>query len=153
MKKLMTFALSAALMLGATFAVQAQHGPHGKDMAAHMAYMTKALGLTADQQAAVKQLHTDLMAKSQPLMLQHRQQRTELKALMNGVNPSSDEIGQKTLASHNTELQLKALHDEFKTKFKALLTPDQQTKLTQLEASHPHGHGGPLHGSPTPEQN
>jgi Spy/CpxP family protein refolding chaperone len=152
MKKLMTFALSAALLLGATFAVQAQmHGPHGKGMADHMTYMTKALNLTADQQAAVKQLHADLMAKSQPLMAQHRQQRAELKNLMNGVNPSSDEIGQKTLASHNTELQLKALHDEFKTKFKALLTPDQQTKLTQIEASHPHG--GPLHGAPAPEQN
>ena len=151
MKKLMTFALSAALMFGATFAVQAQHGPHGKGMADHMAYMTKALNLTADQQTAVKQLHTEMMAKSQPLMAQHRQQKTELKTLMNGVNPSSDEIGQKTLAAHNTELQLKALHDEFKTKFKALLTPDQQTKLTQIEASHPHG--GPLHGSPTPEQN
>jgi Spy/CpxP family protein refolding chaperone len=154
MKKLMTFALSAALMLGATFAVQAQmHGPHGKGMADHMAYMTKALNLTADQQAAVKKLHTDLMAKSQPLMLQHRQQQTELKSLMNGVNPNSDEVGQKTMAAHNTELQLKALHEEFKTKFTALLTPDQQAKLTQMEASHPHGHGGPMHDAPPAEQN
>src|ERR1700712_4157068 len=103
MKKLMTFCLSAALMIGAAFAVQAQmHGPHGKgDMAAHMAYMTKALNLTADQQAAVKKLHTDLMAKPQPLMAQHHQQKAELKTLMGGVNPNSDEIGQKTLAANN----------------------------------------------------
>jgi Spy/CpxP family protein refolding chaperone len=150
MKKLMTFCLSAALMIGAAFAVQAQmHGPHGKgDIAAHMAYMTKALNLTADQQAAVKKLHTDLMAKAQPLMAQHHQQKAELKTLMGGVNPSSDEIGQKTLAANNTEQQLKALHEDFKTKFAALLTPDQQAKLQQMEQQH-HGHGGHVHdGAP-----
>ena len=32
MRKIMTFCLSAALVLGAAFAVQAQmHGPHGPD--------------------------------------------------------------------------------------------------------------------------
>ncbi|HEY0554593.1 MAG TPA: periplasmic heavy metal sensor [Thermoanaerobaculia bacterium] len=155
MKKIMTFCLSAALVLGAAFAVQAQmHGPHGHgDMAAHMDHMTKALNLTADQQAAVKKLHAELMAKAEPLMAQHHQQQADLKTLMNGVNPNSDEVGQKTLAAHNTELQLKALHEDFKTKFKALLTPDQQTKLAQIEAAHPHGpHGGP-DGAPPVENN
>jgi Spy/CpxP family protein refolding chaperone len=153
MKKLMTFCLSAALLIGATFAVQAQmHGPHGKGMADHMAYMTKALNLTADQQAAAKKLHVELMAKAQPLMAQHHQQQAELKTLMNGVNPNSTEIGQKTIAANNTEAQLKALHEEFKTKFKALLTPDQQTKLAQIEASHPHGPHGP-DGPPPAENN
>jgi Spy/CpxP family protein refolding chaperone len=154
MKKIMTFCLSAALMIGAAFAVHAQmHGPHGQqDMAAHMAHMAKALNLTADQQAAAKKLHAELMAKAQPLMAQHHQQQAELKTLMNGVNPSSDEIGQKTLAAHNTELQLKALHEEFKTKFTALLTPDQQAKFAQMEQMH-HGHGGPAHDGPPAENN
>jgi Spy/CpxP family protein refolding chaperone len=151
MKKLMMFCLSAALLLGASFAVLAQP-PHGHgDMAAHMAYMTKALNLTADQQAAAKKLHAELMAKAQPLMVQHKQQKAELKTLMNGVNPDSGEIGQKTLAANATEQQLKALHDEFKTKFMALLTPDQQTKLQQMEQAH-RGHGGP-HGAPPAESN
>lgn len=153
MKKIMTFCLSAALVIGAAFAVQAQmHGPHGKGMADHMAYMTKALNLTADQQAAAKKLHAELMAKAQPLMAQHHQQQAELKTLMNGVNPSSDEVGQKTLAANNTQQQLKALHDEFKTKFTALLTPDQQAKLQQMEQQH-HGHGGPAHDGPPAENN
>ena len=151
MKKLMTFCLSAALLLGASFAVLAQP-PHGHgDMAAHEAFMTKALNLTADQQAAAKKLHAELMAKAQPLMVQHQQQKAELKTLMNGVNPNSEEIGQKTLAANATEQQLKALHEEFKTKFMALLTPAQQTKFQQMEQSH-HGHGGP-HGAPPAESN
>src|ERR1700710_1838598 len=154
MKKIMTFCLSAALVIGAAFAVQAQmHGPHGHgDMAAHMDHMTKALNLTADQQAAVKKLHAELMAKAEPLMAQHHQQQADLKTLMNGVNPNSDEVGQKTLAANATEQQLKGLHEEFKTKFTALLTPDQQAKFAQMEQMPP-GHGGPAHDGPSAENN
>ena len=93
MKKIMTFCLSAALVLGAAFAVQAQmHGPHGtrRHGGTTWTHMAKALNLTADQQAAVKKLHAELMAKAQPLMAQHHQQQAELKTLMNGVNPNSD---------------------------------------------------------------
>ncbi len=147
MKRILTLALSAALILGASFAIQAQvhHGFHGKAGADHTAFLTKALNLTTDQQAAVTKLHQDLMAKAQPLMQQHHQQMTELKTLLDGVNPDATEIGQKTIASHNTQQQLKALHDDFKTKLTALLTPDQKAKLQQMEQAHA-GHapfGGP----------
>ncbi|HEY4562976.1 MAG TPA: periplasmic heavy metal sensor [Thermoanaerobaculia bacterium] len=146
MKRILTLALSAALVLGATFAVQAQmhghgfHGMHGKAGADHTAFLTKALNLTADQQTAVTKLHQDLMAKAQPLMQQHHQQMAEVKALLDGVNPDANEIGQKTIAAHSTMQQMKALHDDFKTKLTALLTPDQKTKLQQMEQAH-QGHG------------
>jgi Spy/CpxP family protein refolding chaperone len=140
MKRIPTLVLSAALVLGASFAVQAQmhgHGFHGKAAGAdHSAFLTKALGLTADQQASVKTLHQDLMAKAQPLMQQHRQQMSEVKSLLDGVNPNAAEIGQKVINAHATRLQLKALHDDFKTKLTALLTPDQKTKLQQMEQMH-----------------
>ena len=143
MKRILTLALSAALVLGASFAVQAQmhgHGMHGQAGADHMAFLTKALNLTADQQAAVTKLHQDLMAKAQPLMQQHHQQMADVKTLLDGVNPDATEIGQKTIAAHNTMQQLKALHEDFKTKLTALLTPDQKTKLQQMEQAH-QGHG------------
>jgi len=141
MKRILTLALSAALVLGASFAVQAQMhghgmGMHGKAMADHTAFLTKALNLTADQQAAVTKLHQDLMTKAQPLMQQHHQQMAEVKTLLDGVNPDATEIGQKTIAAHATMQQLKALHDEFKTKLTALLTPDQKAKLEQLHQAH-----------------
>jgi Spy/CpxP family protein refolding chaperone len=148
MKRILTLALSAALVLGASFAVQAQMhghgmGMHGKSMMAdHEAFLTKALNLTADQQAAVKTLHQDLMTKAQPLMQQHHQQMAEIKTLLDGVNPDAAEIGQKTIAAHATMQQVKALHDEFKTKLTALLTPDQKTKLQQMHQDHP-SFGGP----------
>ncbi|HEY3568398.1 MAG TPA: periplasmic heavy metal sensor [Thermoanaerobaculia bacterium] len=149
MKRILTLVLSAALVLGASFAVQAQmhgHGMHGKGMMAnHEAFLTKALNLTADQQAAVTKLHQDLMTKAQPLMQQHRQQMAEVKTLLDGVNPNATEIGQKTIAAHATMLQLKSLHEEFKTKLSALLTPDQKTKLDQLHQAHG---GHPSFGGP-----
>jgi Spy/CpxP family protein refolding chaperone len=143
MKRILTLALSAALVLGASFAVQAQmhgHGFHGKTGADHTAFLTKALNLTTDQQTAVTKLHQDLMAKAQPLMQQHQQQMTEVKTLLNGTNPDATEIGQKVINAHATQLQLKSLHDDFKTKLTALLTPDQKTKLQQMEQAH-QGHG------------
>jgi Spy/CpxP family protein refolding chaperone len=143
MKRIWTLALSTALVLGASFAVQAQmhghgmHGMHGKDMMAHHeAFLTKALNLTADQQASVKKIHQDLMAKAQPLMQQHHQQMAEIKTLLDGVNPDATEIGQKTIAAHATLQQLKSLHEDFKTRLTALLTPDQKTKLQQLHQAH-----------------
>ena len=152
MKRIMTFCLCAALvLLGAAFAVQAQmHGPHGKgmaDMRMSATMMAKALNLTADQQAAAKKLHAELMAKAEPLMTQHHQQQAELKTLLDGVNPNATEIGQKTIAAHATEPQLKALHEDFKTKFTALLTADQKTKLAQMKQSH-HDHA-PFDGPPS----
>ena len=141
MKRILTLALSAALVLGASFAVQAQmhgHGFHGKGD--HTAFLTKSLNLTADQQTAVTKLHQDLMAKAQPLMQQHHQQMAEVKTLLDGTNPDATEIGQKTIAAHATMQQLKSLHDDFKTKLTALLTPDQKTKLQQMEQAH-QGHG------------
>lgn len=144
MKRILTLALSAALILGASFAVQAQmHGFHGKG-GDHTAFLTKALNLTTDQQAAVTKLHQDLMAKAQPLMQQHHQQMTEIKTLLDGVNPDATEIGQKTIAAHGTMQQLKALHDDFKTKLTGLLTPDQKAKLQQMEQAH--GNHAPFGG-------
>lgn len=151
MKRIFTLALSAALVLGASFAVQAQmhghgmHDMHGKAMMAnHEAFLTKSLNLTADQQASVQKLHQDLMTKTQPLMQQHHQQLAEIKTLLDGVNPDATEIGQKTIAAHATLQQLKALHADFKTKLNALLTPDQKTKLQQLQETH--GDNAPFGG-------
>jgi Spy/CpxP family protein refolding chaperone len=138
MKRILTLALSAALVLGASFAVQAQmhHGFHGQETGGHTVFLTKALNLTADQQTAVQKLHQDLMAKAMPLMQQHRQQMSEVKSLLGGTNPDATEIGQKVITAHATQLQLKSLHEDFKTKLTALLTPDQKTKLQQMEQSH-----------------
>jgi Spy/CpxP family protein refolding chaperone len=161
MKRILTYSLCAALvLLGAAFAVHAQghggfHGKMGGHMAGdHMAgmehheeMMAKALDLTADQTAAAKKLHAELLAKAQPLMTQHHQQMDEIKTLLDGASPDATEIGQKMITAHATGQQLKALHEDFMARFSTLLTADQKTKLGQMKQMH-HDHA-PFDGSPS----
>ena len=158
MKRILTYSLCAALVLmGAAFAVHAQgHGGfHGKMAGGHMAgmeghheeMMAKALDLTADQTAAAKKLHAELLAKAQPLMTQHHQQMDEIKALLDGANPDATEIGQKMITAHATGQQLKSLHEDFMTRFSTLLTADQKTKLEKMKQMH-HDHA-PFDGPPS----
>jgi Spy/CpxP family protein refolding chaperone len=79
------------------------------------------------------------LAKAQPLMEKSRQQRDEIKALLDGDNPDATEIGQAMIASHATKEQLKALHEEAMAKFSALLNAEQLEKLKNLKEMH---HGG-----------
>ena len=155
MKRILTYALSATLVLGAAFAVHAQehHGFHGKaghhmaGMREHEEFMAKALDLTADQTAAAKKLHAELLAKAQPLMTQHHQQMDEIKTLLDGASPDATEIGQKMITAHATGQQLKTLHEDFMTRFSTLLTAAQKTKLEQMKQSH-HDHA-PFDGPPS----
>jgi Spy/CpxP family protein refolding chaperone len=146
MKRTLTLFLGAILVVGASaFAAGAGHHWQGANAAQmmqhHDAMLTKTLSLTADQQAALKKLHEAQAPQVQALMTQRQQQMKELHALLAGDNPDPAEVGQKMLDSHATGKQLKALHDDFTTKFSALLSPDQLTKFQQIQASHP-GMGG-----------
>jgi Spy/CpxP family protein refolding chaperone len=146
MKRTLTLFLGAILVVGASaFAAGAGHHWQGANAAQmmqhHDAMLTKTLGLSADQQAALKKIHEGQAAQLQTLMAQKHQQMQDLHALLGSDSPDAAEVGQKMIDSHATGKQLKALHDDFTTKLGALLTPDQLTKLQQLQASHP-GMGG-----------
>ncbi len=141
MKRTLILLLGAILLVGAS-AFAAGPGGHWKTagdpaamMQQHEARLAKALSLTADQQAAAQKLHQSLAASAQPLMAQHRQQMQEIHALLDGGNADPAEIGQKMIDAHATGQQLKALHDDFNTKFSALLNPDQLAKFQQLHGA------------------
>lgn len=157
-KKTFVATLCAALLAAGAAVAQPPH-PHGKagmhDMAGMEAHLAAALNLTADQQTQVKALHAQLKAQMTPLMAQSRQQHQELKSLMNGTNPDATEIGQKTLAANQTEGQIKALHENFKAKFTALLTADQKTKFAQMEQNRQAhwGHGPGTEAAAPPQDN
>ena len=143
MKRILTLCLAAILLVGvaAAFAAGAhdgwkRHAGPGEMGKRHAEFIAQTLGLTDDQKAAAKKLHEELAARAEPLMTQHRQQREEIKALLDGGNPDAAEIGQKVIAAHATRQQLKALHEDFKTRFSALLNADQLEKLKKLETLH-----------------
>ncbi|HXO19173.1 MAG TPA: periplasmic heavy metal sensor [Thermoanaerobaculia bacterium] len=119
---------AALLLAGAAVAERRAMGPQG--MVDHLA---TALGLTAAQKATATQLHATLETKSTPLFQQSRQQWAEINSLLEAIHPDATEIGQKMIAEHATQAQLKALHDDFHASLRAILNADQKAKLDQMD--------------------
>jgi len=129
-RRTITMGLCTALLLAGAALAQPRHGRAHGNMVDHLA---TALDLTDAQKATATQLETAMKAQAAPLMQQSQQQRTEIHSLLNGDNPDATQIGEKMIAAKATRAQMKALHDEFKTKFTAILTADQQAKFSQLQ--------------------
>src|SRR5262245_58931684 len=85
-RKILAYAFCAAALLAAALVLHAQEpglhhhmGMHAAGMSDEMMqrqldFLTKALNLTADQQATAQKLHAELAAKAKPLMEQQSQQ-------------------------------------------------------------------------------
>jgi len=152
-KKILASAFAAALLIAAALVLHAQEpgfhhhmGMHAAGMSdemmqRHLDFLAKALNLTADQKATAQKLHAELAAKAKPLMDQQHQQWEQLHTLLDSDNPDATEVGQQMIAAHATGRQLKALHEDFMTRFSAVLTPDQLTKFNQFKEMHEREHG------------
>jgi Spy/CpxP family protein refolding chaperone len=140
--------LAAAAMAGGPAVKMHMAGGPGDKM--HMAQMeehlAKMLNLTEDQKATAKQLHQELMAKAGPLMEQQRQQWEEVHALLEGANPNPTDVGNKVIAAHAAGEQLKALHEDLKTRFSAVLTDEQKAKFEEIVKHHEEGGFPPRFG-------
>jgi len=144
MKKIL-IGICAVLVLAAVALAQPGHrggGPHGKMRGDMMEAHFAALNLTEEQKAAAKQLHEELRTKAEPLMEQAHEQWEAVHELLDSDNPNPTEVGTRAIAAHQTRAQLKALHDEFKTRFTALLTAEQRTKLEKFHERHEDGGEG-----------
>jgi len=109
------------------------YGMHG-GMGMHGRHLADSLNLSADQQASAKKLRDDMRAKAEPLFQQARQQWQELQTLLDGAHPDAAEVGAKAIAAHNTREQLRALRQDFDTKFSALLNADQLQKFQKFQS-------------------
>ncbi len=131
-------ALSGAALAGGPHFKHMEGGPHIRfehgdgQMASHMAHMAAALGLTEDQKEAAKKIHEEAMTRSEPLMEQHHQQMEEIHSLLDAGTATATEIGEKMIAAHATGKQLRAIHEEVKASFTALLTEEQRAKLEEM---------------------
>jgi hypothetical protein len=72
----------------------------------------------------------------QPLMQQMRQNHSAMKTLE--ASGPFDEAKTRALATQNSQtmIELQVEHARIKSEIMQILTPDQKTKLAQLEASH-----------------
>lgn len=111
--------------------------PHIRFEHGHMDQMAEKLGLTEDQKEAAKKVHEEARTRSEPLMEQHHEQMEEIHSLLDAGTANATEIGEKMIAAHATGKQLRAVHEETKASFAALLTAEQRAKLDEMEEDMP----------------
>jgi protein CpxP len=131
--RILTIGSVVVLAVAAAIA-QGMHGHGGP--AGEFHHMLRQLNLTADQHAQVKAIWEREKPAMQPLMEQMRQNHTAMRALE--ASGPFDEAKTRALATQNaqTMIELQVVHARIKSEIVQILTPDQKTKMAQIEADH-----------------
>jgi periplasmic protein CpxP/Spy len=111
------------------------HGPGMFGMDHHfMGFLAKYLDITDAQKAQMKEVLQKERATTHPLMQQERQLNEQLKQYVQGT---FDEAKVQALVSQQAQtlVQLKVEETRIHSELYQLLTPDQQAKLKEFEAS------------------
>jgi len=110
------------------------HG-HGFGMEGHMmGFWAKSLNLTDDQKAQMKAVMHKEHSTMKPLMLQLHQMDQQLKQYEEGTFDQAKVQGLVAQQSQ-TLVQVKVEEARIHSEMYQLLTPDQQSKLKELEAN------------------
>ena len=125
----------AALAAGMAFAQTAAAATTGqgglKLRAAVRQRIIKKLNLTADQKTQAKAIGQQAKTATEPLRTQLQANRQALTAAMKSNNTA--QIQSLAAAQGSLQGQVLAIHSAANAKFYALLTPDQQASLTQMQ--------------------
>jgi Spy/CpxP family protein refolding chaperone len=140
----------AFLALASMFAM-AQHGnpPDPAKMAQHhLDFLTKQLSLTTQQQQQAATIFNEVGNTSKATHEQMKTAHDSLKAAIQKNDTAGIEQAANTIGSLTT--QMTVAHAKAQAAFYQTLTPEQQTKMNELESHHGmgmgrgmHGHGGP----------
>jgi len=124
--------------------VMAQHGnpPDPAKMAQHrIDFLTKQLSLTPQQQQQATSIFGEIANNAKATHDQMRTAHDNLKAAIQKNDAAGIEQAANTIGTLNTQMIL--AHAKAQAAFYQTLTPDQQTKMNQLESQH---HGMGMHG-------
>lgn len=143
--------VTALLALTSVFAM-AQHGnpPDPAKMAQHhIDFLTKQLSLTTQQQQQATTIFSEVANNAKATHEQMRTAHDSLKAAIQKNDTAGIEQAANTIGNLTT--QMTVAHAKAQAAFYQTLTPEQQTKMNDLESHHGmgmHRHGGP--GGPPP---
>ena len=143
--------VAALLALTSTFAMaQHRNPPDPAQMVQHRVdFLTKRLSLNAQQQQQATSIFTEAASGAKSF---HDPMRTAHQSLQAAIEKNDTAaIEQSSNAIGSLMAQMTAAHAKADAAFYQTLTPDQQTKMKELEAHHGwgmHGRGGP--GGPPP---
>jgi Spy/CpxP family protein refolding chaperone len=148
--------VTAFLALASVFAMaQAGNPPDPTKMAQrHIDFLTKQLSLTAQQQQQATTIFSGVGNNAKATHEQMRTAHESLKAAIQKNDTAGIEQAANTIG--NLTMQMTVAHAKAQAAFYQTLTPEQQTKMNDLESrhgmgrghGHGFGHGGP--GGPPP---
>lgn len=120
----------------------------------HAERLTRALDLSADQQATLERLQDELAATVRPLLEQLRSGRESMEAMLEAATPDATAIGQQAIAQHRLHGEMRAAHEQFKSELTAILNPTQRAQFEALQDARPERgrgrHGGRAWGAQPP---
>jgi Spy/CpxP family protein refolding chaperone len=91
-----------------------------------------ALGLSDAEKTAIAQLRSDLAAAAQPLFGERRGFHEQIDAALQAATPDPTAIGRLVIADHGVGERIRTEHERFRTRFEAVLSPDQLTNFKAL---------------------
>jgi Spy/CpxP family protein refolding chaperone len=140
--------LVIAILLASAFtatALLAQGPPAPPDPATHaerqVKRLTTILSLDASQQQQATTIFTNAAKSASSVHQQLRSAHDSLKAAVKTNNPAGIDKAAATLGNLNA--QAIAIRAKADAAFYQILTPDQQSKLDELQSEGPGGFGGP----------
>jgi Spy/CpxP family protein refolding chaperone len=146
----------AVLALASVFAAaQHRNPPDPAKMAQrHLSFLTTQLSLTQQQQQQASTIFSEAANNAKATHDQMRTAHDSLKAAIQKNDSAGIEQAANTIGNLTT--QMITAHAKAQAAFFQTLTPDQQTKMNEIEAQHHgmgmhrhgFGHGGP--GGPPP---
>lgn len=119
----------------------------------HIQFLTKQLSLTAEQQQQATTIFSNIQNNAKSTHEQMRTAHDNLKAAIQKNDTAGIEQAANTIG--NLMAQMTAAHAKAQAAFYQTLTPEQQTKMNELESHHggmrgrfgPGGPGGPPPGA------
>lgn len=96
--------------------------------------IARFLGLTADQNAKVKELRATYKSTVDPIQKQIADLRDQIQDLLDAATPDACQIGALHVQIHTLYQGIEAARTTFENGFEALLTPAQLTKWHALQA-------------------
>jgi len=144
-KKISASLAMAALGTASLFAQTPPTARHFQRQGQFQAVMGAALNLTDAQKGQVESIFQTAQQSAQPIRQQLKQTRQSLEAAVKAGN--SDQI-QQLSATEGTQLgQLAAIRASAHAQMYKILTPEQQQKLSTLQAAMHHSRRGPAGGA------
>jgi len=157
MKKTL-FRLVFVTTLAASFAFAQSSGSttaptpgHGNGIQHRISFLTTLLTLTTAQQQQATTIFTNAATAASPVHSSMKTAHESLKTAVTGNDAAT--IDQTATTIGTLTAQLTSIEAKAQAAFYQILTPDQQTKLTQFESQGGRGFGGAMgpaefHGGP-----